>query len=101
MDDDSTKPPFEPGDKPYCFLGKELLNGTSDWQKMVKEIIHHGPYNLPQLAGQLEVSINELKNLFFHDDFRCLDFKRGARLHTLYERYVPDKVSQDNYNRYW
>ena len=89
-DDDYVKPPFEPGDKPYCFVGNQLLNGCADWKQIVAEIIYHGPYSLPQLAGQLEVSTNEMKALFLNGDFRCLTFKKGARLMTLHERYVPE-----------
>ncbi len=87
-DDDSKKPPFKPGDKPYCFLGNELLNGNIDWKQTLIEVIYHGPHGFSRLADILEVSTQALTWLYLHGDFSCLTFKKGARLNTLHDRYV-------------
>lgn len=83
-----TYPPFKPGSTTYCFLGNELLNGQVDWQQTVIDIIVHSGLSIQHIAGQLCICVDQLKRLVCYGDFCCLDFKRGARLMTLHERYV-------------
>lgn len=78
---------FKPGDKPYCYFGKEILNKNVPWLEIILEILKKG-YTLYQLAKLIGVDFKILRQVV-QLNYGCLPFRAGARILTLHSQLLP------------
>ena len=84
------EPEFKPSKKTWTWFGNERLNWGVNWQKTAKDIIDAG-YGLKSLANEMELTCEDIEKLL-SGDLSPLDFKLGARLLAIEERFYPERI---------
>jgi hypothetical protein len=84
-------PEFKPGKKPWVIFGDERLNWGVDWQKTVQDILDAG-YEIGDFTNEMELTIEGIESIVA-GDISPLNFKLGARLRGIEERFYPERIS--------
>lgn len=78
-------PEFKPGNKPYAYFGKEILNKDVPWHEIVNEILLCD-VSKQQIADEIGVELQVVKNVL-QQNTEGLTFKAGTRLITIHCRH--------------
>lgn len=82
------EPKFKPGNTPYTQFGNETLNANVPWYRIVQEILAH--YTQEQLVKETGITSANITKIL-RQNYRKLNFKRGAQLLSIHARLFADQ----------
>jgi len=82
-------PEFKPGNTPHLHYGKEILNKSQDWAKIISEILVKN-YTIKMISEYVEVKEMVIRQAL-KGKYYYLDFRAGARIATLHARCYPQE----------